>query len=66
MNDWTETEESVNYHELQLSRDSIKVVDNLQSFEAFINEGLKNVHIVGIDSEWKPSFGNFHIIIKFC
>ncbi|XP_076248872.1 exonuclease mut-7 homolog [Calliopsis andreniformis] len=55
--DWEETADSLNYHELKLHRDCIKVVNTLESFAKFIDNGLKDVHIVGIDSEWKPSFG---------
>ncbi|KOC63420.1 putative exonuclease mut-7 like protein [Habropoda laboriosa] len=51
------SDDSMNYHEFRLSKDSIKVVDNLRSFEEFLDTGLKGVSIVGIDSEWKPCFG---------
>ncbi|XP_012279441.1 exonuclease mut-7 homolog [Orussus abietinus] len=54
---WDTEEDSVIYHELQLPMDCIKVIDNPRSFEEFFDEGLKGVSIVGIDSEWKPSFG---------
>ncbi|XP_076762319.1 exonuclease mut-7 homolog isoform X1 [Xylocopa sonorina] len=57
MNDWEENEEFMNYHELKLSRQCIKVVNNSHSFEEFLDTGLKDVSIVGIDSEWKPCFG---------
>lgn len=50
-------EELMKYHELALSEDSIKVVNDLKSFEEFLDNGLRDVTIVGIDSEWKPSFG---------
>ncbi|XP_043248920.1 exonuclease mut-7 homolog isoform X1 [Colletes gigas] len=57
MSDWEDSDDSINYHELKLSRDCIKVVNNVQSFEDFLNNGLRDVRIVGIDSEWKPNFG---------
>ncbi|XP_076676382.1 exonuclease mut-7 homolog [Andrena cerasifolii] len=57
MYDWEDAENSVNYHELKLSKDSIKVVSDAQSFSTFLDNGLNDVHIVGIDSEWKPTFG---------
>ncbi|XP_015429829.1 PREDICTED: exonuclease mut-7 homolog [Dufourea novaeangliae] len=46
-----------NYHELNMSRNCIKLVDTPHKFEQFLDNGLKNVHIVAIDCEWKPSFG---------
>ncbi|CAK9829011.1 Exonuclease mut-7 homolog [Anthophora retusa] len=57
MYDWGDNDDSMNYHEYKLSRDSIKVVDNPRSFEEFLDSGLQGVSIVGIDSEWKPCFG---------
>ncbi|XP_076286281.1 exonuclease mut-7 homolog isoform X2 [Lasioglossum baleicum] len=51
--DWDNCE---NYHELRLPRDSITVVDNAEKFENFLDCGLRNVGIVGIDTEWKPNF----------
>lgn len=62
MSDWEDAENPVNYHELKLSKDSIKVVNDAQSFSMFLDNGLKDVHIVGIDSEWKPTFGNSQLI----
>lgn len=47
---------SVNYHGLNLSEDQIKLIDTPESFEMFLKTGLKNVTIVGIDTEWKPRF----------
>ncbi|KAK1123956.1 hypothetical protein K0M31_006985 [Melipona bicolor] len=57
INDWEIDNDFVNYHELKLSRDSIKVVNDFDSFKEFLDNGLVNVFMVGIDSEWKPSFG---------
>ena len=51
------TEDIINCHELKLARNSIKIIDNSQSFEEFLDTGFNGVHIVGIDSEWKPCFG---------
>ncbi|EZA46919.1 hypothetical protein DMN91_004839 [Ooceraea biroi] len=50
-------EDNVNYHGLKLPRERIKVVDNRQLFEEFLDNVFKNVTMVGIDLEWKPSFG---------
>lgn len=58
MNDWEVDNGPINYYGLKLSIDSIKVVNNPSSFEEFLDHGLKDVSIVGIDSEWKPCFGN--------
>lgn len=58
MNDLDIDNDPMNYHELKLSRDSIKVVNDLCSFAEFLNNGLIDVSIVGIDLEWKPCFGN--------
>ncbi|KAL6263465.1 hypothetical protein P5V15_006256 [Pogonomyrmex californicus] len=50
-------EDNVNYHILKLPRERIKLVDNRRMFEEFLDNGLRDVTIVGIDLEWKPSFG---------
>ncbi|XP_067212530.1 exonuclease mut-7 homolog [Linepithema humile] len=52
------TENNSNYHVLKLPRESINVVDNGRLFEEFLDTGLRNVSMVGIDLEWKPSFGS--------
>ncbi|XP_033311571.1 exonuclease mut-7 homolog isoform X2 [Bombus bifarius] len=57
MNDLNIDNDPMNYHELKLSRDSIKVVNDLCSFAEFLDNGLRDVSIVGIDLEWKPCFG---------
>ncbi|XP_076649699.1 exonuclease mut-7 homolog isoform X2 [Halictus rubicundus] len=54
--DWDSFDISDNYYELRLPRDAITVVDNPEKFENFLDCGLKDVNIVGIDSEWKPNF----------
>lgn len=51
-------EDNTNYYVLKLPRNNIKVIDNVRLFEEFLDNGLKGVDMVGIDSEWKPSFGN--------
>lgn len=45
------------YHTLKLPRDAIKLIDNARKFEEFLSNGLRGINIVGIDSEWKPTFG---------
>lgn len=55
---WEPIEDNLNYHVLKLPRESINVVDNGRLFEDFLDNGLRNVIVVGIDLEWKPSFGN--------
>lgn len=55
---WTPNETDVNYYVLKLPRERIKVIDNRNLFEEFLDNGLKDASIVGIDSEWKPSFGS--------
>ncbi|XP_029675764.1 exonuclease mut-7 homolog isoform X2 [Formica exsecta] len=54
---WEPIEDNLNYHVLKLPRESINVVDNGRLFEEFLDNGLRNVTVVGIDLEWKPSFG---------
>lgn len=49
------------YHSLKLPRESIMIVDDDRTFEQFLDIGLRDIHIVGIDSEWKPSFGEFQL-----
>lgn len=60
--DWESNEETsendANYHGLKLPRERIKVVDNRQLFEEFLDNVFKNITMIGIDLEWKPSFGN--------
>ncbi|XP_020281689.1 exonuclease mut-7 homolog isoform X3 [Pseudomyrmex gracilis] len=51
------TEDNIHYHILKLPRESIKVIDNGRLFEEFLDNGLKCVNMVGLDLEWKPSFG---------
>jgi len=48
----------VNYHTLKLPRERIKMIDNRREFEEFFDNVLKDITMIGIDLEWKPSFGN--------
>lgn len=50
-------ESSIHYYTFKLPRDAIKLIDNPRSFLEFLDSGLKGVRVVGIDSEWKPTFG---------
>lgn len=54
---WNQENSSICYHTLKLPRDNIKLIDSPRLFEEFLDNGLKGIHIVGIDSEWKPTFG---------
>ncbi|KAK9885779.1 hypothetical protein WA026_013649 [Henosepilachna vigintioctopunctata] len=54
---WDEPQPPLEYHKLALSIEDIHFVDNAKSFQEFLDPGLKDVDIVGIDCEWKPSFG---------
>jgi len=55
---WELNENNVNYHILKLPRENIKLIDDRRLFEEFLDNGLRNVNMIGIDLEWKPSFGN--------
>lgn len=50
------------YHTLNLPRSSILMIDTVEKFEKFLDVTLKDVCIVGIDSEWKPSFSKCRLI----
>ncbi|XP_011870330.1 PREDICTED: uncharacterized protein LOC105563381 isoform X2 [Vollenhovia emeryi] len=54
---WAPNEENINYHVLKLPREGIKLVDDGRLFEEFLDNGLRDVNMVGLDLEWKPSFG---------
>ncbi|KAF7988726.1 hypothetical protein HCN44_001299 [Aphidius gifuensis] len=56
-NNINNTNDNIIYHSLKLPRESIILIDNQQTFIKFINQGLIDVTIVGIDAEWKPCFG---------
>lgn len=51
-----ETEDDISYHTLNLPREKIQIIDTVGSFQKFLDNDLKHVQIVGIDSEWKPTF----------
>jgi hypothetical protein len=57
-NDDLQSAESVEYHQFPLPFSSIHLVDSEVSFESFLDSGLQDVDIVGIDCEWKPNFGS--------
>ncbi|XP_031776933.1 exonuclease mut-7 homolog [Nasonia vitripennis] len=44
------------YYTLKLPRECIQIINDQKSFEDFLDHALRNVNVVGIDSEWKPSF----------
>ncbi|KAJ8924964.1 hypothetical protein NQ315_001129 [Exocentrus adspersus] len=50
--------EPVEYHKFSLASDSIHLIENPFTFESFLDTGLQDIDIVGIDCEWKPSFGS--------
>lgn len=51
-----DTDDTTIYHTLNLPRESIHIINDSNSFQHFLDNGLLNISIVGIDSEWKPSF----------
>ncbi|XP_021932280.1 exonuclease mut-7 homolog isoform X2 [Zootermopsis nevadensis] len=53
---WDDDSPQYWYHVFPLSQTSIFVVDTEEGFELFL-EYIKDVPMVGIDSEWKPCFG---------
>lgn len=53
------------YHTFNLPRHCIHIINNSKSFQDFLDNGLKNISLVGIDSEWKPSFSKKKIKIFF-
>ncbi|KAJ8966185.1 hypothetical protein NQ317_011249 [Molorchus minor] len=46
--------EQIEYHKLTLPENAVHLVDNPSMFE---NTGLQDIDLVGVDCEWKPSFG---------
>lgn len=55
---WDDDLTKVHYYELRLPQDDIYVVDTGEKFKMFLDYiKLRNVSMVGIDSEWKPFFG---------
>lgn len=58
--DWEDNAQStakVEYHHYPLPVETIILVDKPESFKRILNEGFQNINIIGIDCEWKPSFG---------
>lgn len=49
--------DAVNYLQLRLNFDDIHLIDTLEEYLKCINEISENFQLVGIDAEWKPSFG---------
>ncbi|XP_063986238.1 exonuclease mut-7 homolog isoform X2 [Diachasmimorpha longicaudata] len=54
---WDNPQDGINYHTLRIPRNQVVLVDTVQKFSDFINRGLTGISMVGIDAEWKPSFG---------
>ncbi|CAH1105749.1 unnamed protein product [Psylliodes chrysocephalus] len=52
-----QTEAPVEYHKMALPTTGIVLIDDPQKFENFLDMALQDVYIIGIDCEWKPSFG---------
>lgn len=51
----------ISYHKFALDVDDICLVEDHATFTSFLETGLKDVDIVGVDCEWKPSFaGHFN------
>lgn len=55
---WDPSEDNINYYVLKLPRENIQLIDDRGLFEKFLDNGLRDINMVGIDLEWKPSFGN--------
>ncbi|XP_069688373.1 exonuclease mut-7 homolog isoform X2 [Periplaneta americana] len=53
---WDDDCTQIVYHTLPLPYDNIVLIDSERKFERFL-DFLKDVSMVGIDSEWKPYFG---------
>ncbi|XP_008191355.1 exonuclease mut-7 homolog [Tribolium castaneum] len=56
--DEVQNTEPVEYHKFPLPFSSIHLIDSEESFERFLDGGLQDVEVVGIDCEWKPNFGS--------
>ncbi|KAL3284676.1 hypothetical protein HHI36_018827 [Cryptolaemus montrouzieri] len=54
---WDEPQQPTEYHKFPLNPDEIFLVNSVESFSEFLNLGLLDMDIVGLDCEWKPSFG---------
>lgn len=58
---WEEDDNRM-YYTLKLPRECIQIINDQKSFEDFLDHALRNVNLVGIDSEWKPSFSKYFYI----
>ncbi|XP_063920032.1 exonuclease mut-7 homolog isoform X2 [Zophobas morio] len=57
-NEELQTTEPTDYHQFPLPFSNIHLIDTEESFEQFLDRGLQDVDVVGVDCEWKPSFGS--------
>ncbi|CAG9770683.1 unnamed protein product [Ceutorhynchus assimilis] len=57
VDDWDETDSKLEYHRYPLPNETVNLVDTALKFEDFLDKALQDIDIVGIDCEWKPSFG---------
>ncbi|GBP71637.1 Exonuclease mut-7 homolog [Eumeta japonica] len=48
---------SQKYYKIPFDRDQIKIVDNTEKFYDMVATDLSNCTVIGIDCEWKPTFG---------
>ncbi|XP_062612527.1 exonuclease mut-7 homolog isoform X2 [Saccostrea cucullata] len=46
------------YYKLKLDPSNIQFVDTKEKYQEFISVVSKPDNVIGVDSEWKPSFGN--------
>ncbi|CAG9831594.1 unnamed protein product [Diabrotica balteata] len=49
--------EQIDYHKMPLPMSAICLIDDPLRFENFLDMASQEVDIIGIDCEWKPSFG---------
>ncbi|CAC5357048.1 unnamed protein product [Mytilus coruscus] len=55
---YSETEMSAHYYTLNLPDDHITVIDTKERYQACLSTLTKPGTMIGIDAEWKPSFGS--------
>ncbi|XP_071157075.1 exonuclease mut-7 homolog isoform X1 [Mytilus edulis] len=55
---YSETEMSAHYYTLNLPDDHITVIDTKEKYQACLSTLTKPGTMIGIDAEWKPSFGS--------
>ncbi|XP_060535311.1 exonuclease mut-7 homolog [Cylas formicarius] len=59
VDDWdSEPANKIEYHKLRLADDRVVLVDTADKFRGVVDTGFQNADLVGIDCEWKPSFGS--------